>query len=367
VIRRLAKQSLAAVSHATGALHLIRAARRVLRGPVVRIFGYHRVVPDVAAAAARAMAPLCVSTAAFAAQLDHLTAHYDVLPLAAAAAALAGRRRLRRDTAVVTFDDGYHDVLEHALPLCAERGVPATVFVTTCAVDGHPLPHDRLYALLLRARRARVRLLGSVLPDSMTWPLARADLALARGATLAAAEAILCALTACEVGQVCDALARRLGEPERGEIPRYLDWDDLARLRAGGVEVGAHTATHTHLPLDTDETLVAELVVPRATIAERLGTSPSALAYPAGRHDARVRAAAAAAGYTVALTTEDRENLPGCDVHRLGRKVLADGHGIGVHGEISPALVAAHLDGLFALLHLSPPQPGDFRLEAPWT
>ncbi len=366
MIRRLAKQSLAAVSRATGALRLVRAARRAFAGPMVRIFGYHRVVPDVAAAAARTMSPLCVSTRAFAAQLDHLTAHYDVLPLASAAAALAGRRRLRRDVAVVTFDDGYYDVLEHALPLCAERGVAATVFVTLCAADGRALPHDRLFALLLRARHARMRLLGSVLPDSMTWPLARADLALARGDTLAAAEAILCAFTAAEVTRVCEALAHRLGEPGRGELPRYLDWDDLARLRAGGVEIGAHTVTHTHLPLDPDETLAAELAVPRAIIADRLGAPPPALAYPAGRHDARVRAAAAAAGYTVALTTEDRANLPGCDPFRLGRKVLVDGHGIGLDGEVSPALVAAQLDGLFGLLRLSLPQPGEFRLEAPW-
>ncbi|MFN3216435.1 MAG: polysaccharide deacetylase family protein [Acidimicrobiales bacterium] len=36
----------------------------------------------------------------------------------------------------VTFDDGYRDNLDVALPLLAERGIPATIFVTTSYIDG---------------------------------------------------------------------------------------------------------------------------------------------------------------------------------------------------------------------------------------
>ena len=37
---------------------------------------------------------------------------------------------------VVTFDDGYADNLEVALPLLADKGIPATLFVTTSSIDG---------------------------------------------------------------------------------------------------------------------------------------------------------------------------------------------------------------------------------------
>jgi len=43
---------------------------------------------------------------------------HDVVRLDDAMEALAGRRAARRDAAVITFDDGYRDVYEHAFPCC---------------------------------------------------------------------------------------------------------------------------------------------------------------------------------------------------------------------------------------------------------
>jgi len=45
---------------------------------------------------------------------------------------------------VVTFDDGYANNLEVALPLLAELGIPATVFVTTSFIDGTISGPDRM-------------------------------------------------------------------------------------------------------------------------------------------------------------------------------------------------------------------------------
>jgi peptidoglycan/xylan/chitin deacetylase (PgdA/CDA1 family) len=36
----------------------------------------------------------------------------------------------------VTFDDAYHDNLEHAVPVLRELGIPATIFAPTAIVDG---------------------------------------------------------------------------------------------------------------------------------------------------------------------------------------------------------------------------------------
>jgi peptidoglycan/xylan/chitin deacetylase (PgdA/CDA1 family) len=44
---------------------------------------------------------------------------------------------------VITFDDGYRDVLENALPVLAEHGYPAVMFVPIGYLDGgRPLPHE---------------------------------------------------------------------------------------------------------------------------------------------------------------------------------------------------------------------------------
>jgi peptidoglycan/xylan/chitin deacetylase (PgdA/CDA1 family) len=50
---------------------------------------------------------------------------------------------------LITFDDGYRDNLENALPVLRRHGYPAVVFVPIGFLDdGHPLPHEEPLRLL---------------------------------------------------------------------------------------------------------------------------------------------------------------------------------------------------------------------------
>ncbi len=364
---RLFKHGLAVAAHRSGAFDLMVRGQRA-RGPRVHVFGYHRVVPDVATAARSCIGPLNLSVRAFGEHLDHLARRYAIWSFDEAIDLLEGcRTPPERDVAVITFDDGYRDVLEHAAPALAARGLPATAYVTLSALSGRPLPHDRLFGLVQRARTARVRLLGSAVPDRLVWPLARADFALQAGDTAGATDALLGALPIRDLDIIAEAVAARVGEPDPEELPPLLRWHDLEQLRDLGIELGAHGATHTHLPLEDDDNLMEELAGTRREIARHLGVPPTTFSYPAGRYDTRVLAATRAAGYRAAVTTEDRRNRPGDDLFRVGRKVLCEDHGVGLGGRRVPDLVAAQLDGLFSVLGLSRAVPGDRGLEAPWS
>ncbi len=80
----------------------------------------------------------------FANQLDWLQEHFDVVSLSEA------QRRIRssfcdRPTVAITFDDGYSDNADFAIPELARRNLPATYFVATEFVrTGKPFPHDAL-------------------------------------------------------------------------------------------------------------------------------------------------------------------------------------------------------------------------------
>jgi peptidoglycan/xylan/chitin deacetylase (PgdA/CDA1 family) len=370
--RGVLKRAVAVSAAALGGLALLRTVRRAIAGPAVHIFGWHVILDDERAEdrsrAGCIMPPLCVSRRSLAAQLDHLRRHYRVWPLADAAEAVAGRATLPRDreVAVLTFDDGYRSVLEHAAPLLEERGLPATVFVTTgVAESGGPLLHDRLYALVRRAARAQQRLVGMPVTDA-AWPLAAADAALVADDPLCAVDAILSALSRAGAEEVADALAARVGEPGEEEAPRTLRWQDIAELRRRGLEIGAHTVSHAHLPLEDDTSLQRELEEPRRRLTEIVGAPPISLAYPAGRYDRRVVLAARRAGYRVGVTTEDRPCRVGDSPLRLGRKVITEGHTRGGDGRLSPALVAAQLDGLFRTLGVTHLERGDGPPEAAW-
>ena len=62
-------------------------------------------------------------------QLDHLLAHYEVLPLDEASKLLENGAELSKPAACVCFDDGYKSNLTEAYPILQRKGVPAIIFV----------------------------------------------------------------------------------------------------------------------------------------------------------------------------------------------------------------------------------------------
>jgi len=155
----------------------------------------------------------------------------------------------------LTFDDGFRDNFETALPLLREYGFGAFVFV--------------LPPLLDRG-------------DALEWP------------------------------EVSDDRARY------PETMRSVDWSMLERMKEGGFEVGSHGLTHAHLPELDDEELREELSRSRAAIAERLGSCDT-LAYPFGEWSPRVAAAAAECGYRFAFSLPSSQGQRGATPHTIPR------------------------------------------------
>jgi peptidoglycan/xylan/chitin deacetylase (PgdA/CDA1 family) len=96
-------------------------------------------------------------------------------------------------------------------------------------------------------------------------------------------------------------------------------WDSLRRAANHGVAIGSHC--RHHVPLDTlaDEDLAGELDGSLGRLREAFPHLLPVLAYPHGRHDARVRAAAIRSGYVSAYTTAQGRNGAGTDLWCLRR------------------------------------------------
>ena len=98
----------------------------------VPVLMYHSV-SDTPAASIRA---LSVRPRAFAAQLDYLHQHgFTGLTFGELCKYRRAEKPLPDRSIVLTFDDGYADFIEEALPILVEHGFPATVFVTTGWLD----------------------------------------------------------------------------------------------------------------------------------------------------------------------------------------------------------------------------------------
>src|SRR3954452_3568431 len=73
--------------------------------------------------------PLAVRPSEFEDHCRWLARHRTVVPLSVAAKRLDRSGRLPSGLAVVTFDDGFVGVRDHALPVLRKHGLPATVFL----------------------------------------------------------------------------------------------------------------------------------------------------------------------------------------------------------------------------------------------
>lgn len=102
--------------------------------PIVVLF-YHRVAGDVAT-------PWTCSNHDFTRQMRWLQKHFDLLSLAEVQERVRSGRNTRPAVAI-TFDDGYAENCDVALPLLVELKIPCAYFVSTrYVVDRLPFPHD---------------------------------------------------------------------------------------------------------------------------------------------------------------------------------------------------------------------------------
>lgn len=104
------------------------------RSPVSVLF-YHRVADSVPNG-------WTLSRDCFRRHVDYCYENYELIDLAE-----VQRRVLDRDSCSaavsITFDDGYRDNMDFALPLLIERGIPCTYFVTTSNIlHQSPFAHD---------------------------------------------------------------------------------------------------------------------------------------------------------------------------------------------------------------------------------
>jgi peptidoglycan/xylan/chitin deacetylase (PgdA/CDA1 family) len=315
---------------------------------------YHLPVADPPSGGGPVLPSLCISPRTLREQLRQLARAREVVSMDEALRWLAsppgeatGRRE--RDPAVVTFDDGYAGVHEHALPILRELRLPAIAYVPTAYVGtDHRLLHDRLHASLaeLGGRRLDLAQAGLARPQQALLDRYAAHPA-------AALDRLIRDVPHEQLVALADALEGRLGLDERA-LPaptRLMSWEQLADLKAAGIDVGGHTVHHVELVNVPLARARAEIQGCRRDIAERLGSPPRHFAYPNGYYTPQVREAVADTGFVSAVTGQDRARHRGADVFALKRRVLWEASTAGPWG-FSSALAACYFDDTFAVLGL---------------
>lgn len=255
-----------------------------------------------------------------------------------ALAMLRAGGRLPPRAFAITFDDGYRDAAELAVPLLARLGVPATVFLVPGILSREVRAWWEHLAWAFEAATA----------SALTWAGKTYEL-LSGDRRADAFSTIAETLKRCNREQRESAIAEIVGTlapaGPPGDDSLFLDWEDAKALAAAGWEIGSHSRYHAILSQESAHLQRTDLRESRELLEQQLGTDVSLLSYPNGTRrdfDEITMGAAKEAGYEFAVTTVAGLNGRRSPPYMLRRYVMYPEQGAAYFRRIA-------LDGLHEL------------------
>ncbi|MDN2700706.1 polysaccharide deacetylase family protein [Janthinobacterium sp. SUN100] len=268
---------------------------------------YHRVLarPDP-------LFPGEVDAALFQRQLRLLKRFYTPLPLGDAVRRLQDGSLPPR-AACITFDDGYADNAQVALPLLLRHGLHATFFIATGYLDGGQMWNDTVIDAVRQAPGAVLDLRAQELG---TFPVATLAQRQAAVATLLGR---LKYLPFAQRQRLAMQIRRQAGA--RASAPAMLSTAQLRQLHGAGMTLGGHTASHPILSTLAERAAQLDIANGKQQLESLVQAPVTLFAYPNGKagrdygapHVAMVKRL----GFQAAVATDWGVARPGADLDLL--------------------------------------------------
>ena len=230
---------------------------------------YHRVLPKK-----DPLFPGEVDAADFDKQLGILKSCFNVIPLIDAVR-LAHAGNLPARAACITFDDGYADNAEIALPILQQHQISATFFIATGFLNGGRMWNDTVIELV---RRAPSQMIDARLIGLGKHPLG----------SIAERQAAISALIAqLKYLPLEERLMQvnRLRDLVKIELPNDLMMTSaqVGQLHRAGMGIGGHTVSHPILAKLPDPLARAEIAEGKLALEDIIKDQVSLFAYPNGK------------------------------------------------------------------------------------
>lgn len=289
----------------TGTLSLYH---RIRNRNTLTVLAFHRVLDTSDPRWAACDPDYTISSSLFRECLELAARHYSVVSLAEVLRAQERAATLPPRALLITFDDGWQDSFQYALPVLRDMEMPAVLFAVGDAIGRRAaFFQEQLVAAWRR---------GALGPGELKELAGLAGMAVDTGKAvtpIASLRRVIAALESLPAERRLEILERFRSVLDDGHR-HFLSAEELRDLVRGGVSVGAHGMTHT--PLTRVASAADELREVRHRLSSLLQAPPDsveALSFPHGKYDAGVLAAVAQTGYRLAFTSDPALNraVPG--------------------------------------------------------
>ncbi len=280
---RVVKSMILAAGYYAGIFELVRRWQSWQgRFPILV---YHRVVDDSVlprVSSSFRLRGLTVSVSNFEKQIKYLKRKYRLVSLAECVRRKKSGESLA-NCAVVTFDDGYKDFLILAWPVIKKYEVPVTIFFPKSFLEAVHWQHQ-LYYILDEAggKKALISVGNKTVPLDLSGDEEKYQ------SIIGLLEAIRKLPAAERLGAV-GAISKTLGVSKQlvsGEF--YLTAEDLKLLAGAGIELGAHTVSHSDMTELSEQQVDQEITESIAFIRNLTSQQEIAFALPFSSGDGKV-------------------------------------------------------------------------------
>ncbi len=240
----------------------------------------------------------------FVASLAFFRRHYRVVSLQDVLRARRDGTGLPRRALLISFDDGWLDNVDYALPALRSAGLPAVMFVAADAVGARqPFYQEQIVAAWRLGTLTEESLAASVAAHAGE---AHGDQRSAR-AGIAGLRRLIAQIETMPSASRRAVLERHADVLNDG-VQHMIDIDDLARLRGGGIELGLHGKSHVAMTRAEDladelggarEAMATMLSLPEGLASDACAT----MSFPHGAFDEGIAAQARTAGYELLFTS----------------------------------------------------------------
>jgi peptidoglycan/xylan/chitin deacetylase (PgdA/CDA1 family) len=282
---------------------------------------YHRILPKADPRYATEEPGMVVTPDTFRDHLRFLGELFEFMSLNEWQQRARDEKSLPAKACAITFDDGWSDNYQYALPILQERDTPAHLFAVADMIGTNRMFWPNRVARILLEHNDELAELadGKWLQHNGSQPPNRE--------TVAAVISECKNLSDNEVESRLDELEGALGI-NHNPGPALMSWQQLGDMAAQGlVEIGSHTCNHQRLITGVSQpTLEHEIVDSKAIIQSKLGCEINSFCYPNGDHTPEAEKLVRQ-HYSWAVTTRRGPNNAQSDCQLLTR--------FGVHENIS--------------------------------
>jgi peptidoglycan/xylan/chitin deacetylase (PgdA/CDA1 family) len=288
----------------------------------VAIVRYHSVLDEPSRYANSIGYGIIHSSKTFRAHMEILASEYRPVTADDVLLFLTGQKDLQHRSVLVTFDDGYADNCEIAVPILDYYGISAAFYVSAGLANASAVPWF-----------SRLRYAFSISKRDKVFDLKeQRELPIKEPADRYSAFQSAASQCACLAGNKQDLAVREI-EQHLEVVPLtpngcpMMTWDQVRQVRRHGHTVGSHTVTHPNMAYVSAEEACNEFVQSKLTLEQILREPVIHFSYPSPilqpHYSKETKRACAQAGYKTAMTCTSGGAKAGYDPMAIPR-IYAD-------------------------------------------